>query len=527
MLKVHVRIGECPYGFKNVKDKCLCDSHLQNSFNSIECVIETGLITIKEQGWFSYFGGYLRIHHNCPLNYCSIKVNGTPPTNPDALCDYNHGGFLCGQCISNYSVVLGSWKCIKCSHVSSYNFIWLTVVMALAGVVLVIFLLLVKMTVSSGTTNGLIFYANILSFSGLLDYQASPIHPMLRIFLSWINLDFGIEACFYSGMDVYQKSWLQFVFPFYVWFLVGTIILFCHYSSTVMKLMGLRNIEVLATLFLLSYSKLLKTIVTALSYTDILVASADNVSDTLTPQRVWVYDANINYFSRKHLPLFVVALVFLILLFLPYTILLTFGQCLRSLPRRKRTQWIHSTAIATITDAYQAPYTKHHRYWTGLGLLIRCCLFTIFGTSYNVHKNLFWISLAVILVLAIRLSVYSPVYRKKMTSILEVLHFVNLGALSVALQYGNFCIVTTLSTAFSLVLFLFTLIYHISCQVRESSVTYIKLIGKMQHLILRTKLKPCKTSENVVLASKSEDHPSTTCIELREELIELTLLTFM
>ena len=126
----------------------------------------------------------------------------------------------------------------------------------------------------------------ITQCSGLLDYNTRSIHPILRVFLSWINLDFGIEVCFYSGMDVYQKTWLQFVFPFYIWFLVGVIILFCHYSSTVMKLMGMRNIEVLATLFLLSYAKLLKTIVTDLSFTDIMVASADNVFENLTSQKV-------------------------------------------------------------------------------------------------------------------------------------------------------------------------------------------------------------------------------------------------
>ena len=125
---------------------------------------------------------------------------------------------------------------MKCSNSSSYNFIWLTVVIALAGVVLVMFLLLVKMTVSSGTINGLISYANILSFSGLLDYYTCSLDPILRVFLSWINLDFGVEACFYSEMDVYQKTWLQFVFPFYIWFLVGVVILFCHCSSTVMYL---------------------------------------------------------------------------------------------------------------------------------------------------------------------------------------------------------------------------------------------------------------------------------------------------
>ena len=172
---------------------------------------------------------------------------------------------------------------MECSHSATCNFIWLTFVMALAGVVLVVFLLLVKMTVSSGTINGLIYYANVMSFSGLLDRYNCVIHPMFQVFISWINLDLGIEVCFYSGMDVYLKTWLQFVFPFYIWFLVGVIIVVCHYSSTGMKVMGMRNIEVLATLFLLSYAKLLKTIVTALSVTNIMVANADNITDPLRP----------------------------------------------------------------------------------------------------------------------------------------------------------------------------------------------------------------------------------------------------
>ena len=53
---------------------------------------------------------------------------------------------------------------MKCMNLSRYNFIWLTVVIPLAGVVLVVFLLLVKMTGSSGTINGFIPYANIISF---------------------------------------------------------------------------------------------------------------------------------------------------------------------------------------------------------------------------------------------------------------------------------------------------------------------------------------------------------------------------
>ena len=264
--------------------ECICDYRLKNTFKNIACNITNELI-VTDSEWLSYNEKILRMNSKCQLNYCWKQNTLMSPLLPDTQCANNCVGVLYGGCFANFSVVLVRWKCMECLHSSNYNFIWLIGVMALAGLTLVMFLWLAKKTVSSGTVNGLIFYANIVSFSGLLDHQKCDIHPFLHVFISWFNLDLGIEVCFYSSMDVYQKTWLQFVFPFYIWFLVGIIVLVCHYSSTVMKLMGMRNIEVLATLFLLSYAKLLKTIVTALSVTNIMVASADNITNPLRPHK--------------------------------------------------------------------------------------------------------------------------------------------------------------------------------------------------------------------------------------------------
>ena len=520
-LQVNITIKDsCPLGFEKETDRCQCDHRLKEMLSTIECDINSNMMTLSEEGWFGYDEKYLRIYKDCLINYnCSVNEKTLCPTCSNSWCDFHHGGILCGGCVANYSVVLGSWKCMNCSNLSRYNFIWLTVVIALAGVVLVLFLLLVKMTVSSGTINGLIFYANIISFSGLLDYNTHSIHPILRVFLSWINLDFGIEVCFYSGMDVYQKTWLQFIFPFYIWFLVGVIILFCHYSSTVMKLMGMRNIEVLATLFLLSYAKLLKTIVTALSFTDIMVASADNVSDNLISQKVWVYDGNINYFSKKHLPMFIVALVFLLILFLPYTLLLLFGQSLRSLPSIKGRQWIQGTAITSIMDAYHAPYTRHHRYWTGLGLLVRCCLFTIFSSSYNIQKNLFWINFSIIFMIAIRQ--LFKVYQKKTTNYLELFYFTNLGVLCAALQYKyDSCYLLNISAALSFIVFLCTLVYHVTLQMRAYFPSYNQIKNKLLHSMFKIKATSNTDTDQEILEADICKGHSTTYVELRETLID-------
>ena len=68
------------------------------------------------------------------------------------------------------------------------------------------------------------------------------------IFIAWLNLDFGIdfgiETCFYNGMDAYSKTWLQFVFPVYIWVLIGLMILVSHYSRRFAKLLGNNPVSV-------------------------------------------------------------------------------------------------------------------------------------------------------------------------------------------------------------------------------------------------------------------------------------------
>ena len=122
------------------------------------------------------------------------------------------------------------------------------------GIALVVLLIVLNLTVSVGTINGLLFIANIIKLYQpvFLGNQISV--PFFSQIVSWLNLDFGIKICFYNGMDRYVKEWLQFVFPFYVWAIIIyiVIILICRVSSKVSKLVGSNAVPVLATLLLLS-----------------------------------------------------------------------------------------------------------------------------------------------------------------------------------------------------------------------------------------------------------------------------------
>jgi len=114
-------------------------------------------------------------------------------------------------------------------------------VFALAGLLLILFLISFNLTVSEGTINGIIFYANIVHINRSIFFPSTEANP-LAIFIAWLNLDLGIETCFYNGMDAYAKAWLQFVFPIYIWLMAGLIIVLSHKFSIAARLSG-RNVN--------------------------------------------------------------------------------------------------------------------------------------------------------------------------------------------------------------------------------------------------------------------------------------------
>ena len=101
-----------------------------------------------------------------------------------------------------------------------------------------------------GTLNGLLFYANIVVANRviLLPYTEPN---FITVFILWLNIELGIEACYIDGMNTYLKTWIQLVFSIYIIFLIVLLIIASQYSSRSSKFIGKRNPEAaLATLIL-------------------------------------------------------------------------------------------------------------------------------------------------------------------------------------------------------------------------------------------------------------------------------------
>jgi len=128
------------------------------------------------------------------------------------------------------------------------------------GIILVSFLTLLRLTIATGVLNSIILFANILQANKTLLFPKDT-QNIFTVFIAWMNLDFGFQVCFYNGFDAYAQTWLQFLFPVYIWLTIAAIIIASRYSINISKLIGHNPIAVLGTLVLMSYMKILKIIV--------------------------------------------------------------------------------------------------------------------------------------------------------------------------------------------------------------------------------------------------------------------------
>ena len=132
-------------------------------------------------------------------------------------------------------------------------------------------------------------YTNIISINDHVFFtDTKHIFTPVYTFISLANLDLGIQTCFYNGMDDYAKMWLQLAFPFYLIFIATLLIITSRYSITVQRITARRVLPVLATLFLLPYTKILRTVSSVLfSYSTIIHLPSKYTT------LVWSADANV------------------------------------------------------------------------------------------------------------------------------------------------------------------------------------------------------------------------------------------
>ena len=354
----YVKLLPCPPGFVFMQMRCQCDPVLTLNEHVKDCDINDQTVLRSPNSWIFYSGSLhtYRLSKTCPFQYCYPQSTKLQLHNPDLQCQFSRSGILCGQCQQDLSTIFGSFDCQQCSNV----YLFLIIPIAVSGILLVIVMFVLNLTVSEGTINPFILYVNILNIHNIPLFPSYSLVKPLHVFVSFANLNLGIESCFYNGMDAYTKAWLQFCFSIYLIMIITPIIIASRYSIVVQRLTLHKAVPVLATILLLSYTKILQTVSNVLFLYSTITDYPSNVSSVM-----WSIDANIPLFGLRHSVLFAFNLLMFLLLIL-YTCLLSFGKILRNF---KVTVYINP-----LLNAYNKAYKKNYCYWIGYELIIRCVL---------------------------------------------------------------------------------------------------------------------------------------------------------
>ena len=476
-------VNECPIGFRLDKSQGSCTCSQSVSRDNVTCDINTLNITHNGLLWIGTYHTSTPFNANatnsnaCIINEdCLLYCSPSPVTfqfnDTDTQCVDNRGYRMCGSCTEGYSLLMGSNKCGQC-HNNYMMIAWIALFVAM-GVLLVVLLIALNLTVSVGTLNGLLFYANIVKLYEPVFSRKGAL-PVLSQVISWINLDFGFEICFYNGMDSYAKQWLQFAFPLYLWIIIIIIIQLCRRYGKISRLMGSHAVPVLSTLTFLSYTKLVRTIVIVLHKREVTLHCTN---ESVRSVSLWYEDPNVEYAKGKHAGLFGFALLVTVFFVIPYTLFLLCHPVLEKYLSHFKLfkSW---SRFKPIIDAYSGPMKDEYRFWPGLLLVARIpVLLTVTFLKNESHVLLLAVA-AIILSLSF---IFGGVYRKKLNNIIEFWFLLNLcimASLSIAFTDESKVLIWY-NTCLSVFIFSFILIvvYHLYLQLSHMK-CYDALIKKL------------------------------------------------
>jgi len=362
----NITLKKCPLGLILNDDLCICDPTLLNAIRGLSCDVQTGIFERPPNSWIatdSKNSSDIIYIDQCHYDYCSLvpmKVDIQNSSN--AQCLSRRSGIACGKCSEEFSAVFGTSACKKCSNTG----IFLIPVFAVLGLLLILFLFLFNITVTNGKLYGFIFFINCVS---MYSFKIFPGRGITYIITMLLNLDLGIEVCFYDGMTMYTATWLRFLFPAYLLLIIMGLAMASRYSAKIEKLTRRRIIPVSATLYLLTLNKLIMITSQVIFSYSVVYHFHSKKSEVY-----WSMDTDIQLFGVKYILLFTFCLLIFIFVLMPITICLLFPSYCYKIS-------IISKTFRPFIDAYQAPFKDNCRYFLGVEFLIRiianhgfCCI---------------------------------------------------------------------------------------------------------------------------------------------------------
>ena len=510
-----IQLLPCPPGFQLLNGICQCSNTVMQFYNDLkykgDCDIN-GLTISKPLFIFPWIGinlanGKFTISKNCPLETCGFQNEQSVfkyrdpiydvllyNTNTSPICSSHRQGVACGQCVEGYSVVFGSNECKKCSN----WWLWTILIYLLAGPVLIFLLYVLKLTLTAGTINGLIFFAQVF-YAGVIQTEIITDNNRINyIFISFLNLNLGFSLCFFNGMNDLWKGAISLLFPIYLIALVGLIVVISRFWLWFSKRVSPHSIQVLITVVHLSVSTLLISVIN--------VSVPINVWTANGTHKVWREDGSVEYMSRYHAILFTATLVVAISILFPYLSVLVFGTwCSKKYASC-------SIYIRPIQEAINAPYKEKYQYWFTAKLLFVILVYSLYAFNRSSNNKLAVVYIVLMLAVLFCTQAFLRPLKNKLLNIIELIFIfstaVTFSAYYISIRLTDqtpLTIAYSISVYISIIVFIGIIAYHVIL-----ATGYLGQVkAKMQRFVLKIKQRIATTKE-------TEENPSNDVHEFQE-----------
>ena len=301
-------------------------------------------------------------------SYAAFIVNSTTVTVADdhkyphkthPLCLANREGLLCSQCSPGYSVVFGSNECKECSS----WWLLMIIVYAVSGPVLIYLLYALRLTLTTGTLNGIIFCAQMII---VIDLPPSPYNIASTLLKGILLFKPNFSLCFYNGMTEIKKSFFGILYPIYLVIILLFLIVVSRFSVQLSNRISGSSIQVLVTVVHLSFSTLFLSIID-------VFASINVYTNTSETQSVWYRDATKEYGKGSHLVLMIITSLVVGPILGVYMTVLLAGRPLMRINYRIREY------IRPVYEAIHAPYKRNREIFFVSRLILIIFIYTLYA----------------------------------------------------------------------------------------------------------------------------------------------------
>ena len=398
-----IQLLDCPIGFELnvIEGKCVCSRLLYklSTYYQPDCSISSGAdnsistITRTDTEWIGIanlfngtvvFGAALNCIVYCKYKsgYTKLIVNDTNVAIADSddlsnsvpLCIDNREGLLCSQCPPGYSVVFGSYECKQCSN----WWLFTLIIYAVSGPLLIYLLYALKLTLTTGSLNGIIFCVQLLGF---IDPPSVDKKEMNILLNDWTNYDLSFPLCLYNGMTELWKYGLVIIYQVYIFSILLGIIVLSRFSVTISNKIANSSVQILVTVVQVSFSYLLTTIM------DVFTPVTIYTNNTEEPMQVWYKYPTVEYGTHGHLVLMIITSLVVGPILGVYMTVLLAGRPLMRINYRIREY------IRPVYEAIHAPYKRNKEFFFASRLLIVILLYVIY-TSFRGKDMLLGIAIA-------------------------------------------------------------------------------------------------------------------------------------